>query len=152
MTEYFWKTSQFGDFRGMAGGRSNVGEKKTKKATSSKKEPDEPKNSTRRGARKTYSSRKQISSAISRLQCWVCQAEHATETCAELQSWDIAIRYGFCKNEGICFRCLTGKHRGVNCRRFPGRAVEGFGETHQSLLHASGGGQISKDRGAETSR
>ena len=127
-------------------------EKKAKEATASNKEPDEPKTSTRRGARKTYSSRKQVNGAISRLQCWVCQAEHATESCAELQSWDVARRNGFCKNEGICFRCLAGKHRGVNCRRFPGCAVEGCGGTHHSLLHASGGGQISQDRGAETSR
>ena len=86
------------------------------------------------------------------MRCWVCQAEHTAENCAKLQSWKVSKRYGFCKQEGTCFRCLAGKHRGVNCRRFPGCEVEGCGGTHHSLLHASNGAEQSQYRATEANR
>ena len=58
------------------------------------------------------------------------------QDCAEFQSWDVSKRYGFCRSERICFRCLSGRHRGVTCRRFPGCTADGCGGSHHTLLHA----------------
>ena len=114
-------------------------EKKAKEVTGSIKERNVPTFKAGRGQRRTFSSQRQPSRPASKPSCWVCQADHATDSCPELKSWDVARRYGFCKSEGICFRCLAGKHRGMNCRKFPGCSIEGCAGTHHSLLHASGG-------------
>ena len=114
-------------------------EKRAKEATATSSEHEEPRSRMNsRGAKKTYAATRQASRVFGRLKCVVCRAEHATEDCTELQSWEVAKRYAFCKTEGLCFRCLHCKHRGTSCRRFPGCAVEGCGGTHHSLLHASG--------------
>ena len=94
----------------------------------------------RNGGRRAYATSKitqQSDAAQKHPVCFACQARHKLHDCAEFQSWDVPRRFGFCKRERICFRCLSGKHRGVMCRTFPGCDADGCGGSHHSLLHAT---------------
>ena len=110
-------------------------EKRAKEMT---KTEEEPKPVRMRNGRRTYATSKikPLEANQKQPDCFLCQSRHMLHDCAEFQGWDVPRRYGFCKTERICFRCLRGKHRGVTCRTFPGCNIDGCGGSHHTLLHA----------------
>ena len=72
-----------------------------------------------------------------REKCLYCNAAHSLEACPLFSQWTVSSRYHFCKTNRICFRCLSGKHFGRNCRQFRGCSVSPCDGTHHTLLHAT---------------
>ena len=112
-------------------------EKKAKEMTKTKEEPKQTRQrKAGRRAHATNKTSKPNNTNQTQIRCFVCGACHMLHDCAEFQSWDVQRRYGFCRAERIFFRCLSGRHRGIICRKFPGCTADGCGGSHHILLHA----------------
>ena len=87
--------------------------------------------------KKTWNTQTKESNRHGEKSCMYCEREHLLSECPLFQKWTVGSRYNYCKTKRICFRCLAGNHRGINCRKFPGCQVAGCGGSHHSLLHAT---------------
>ena len=87
--------------------------------------------------KKTWNTQTKESKRHGEKSCMYCEREHWLSECPLFQKWTVGSRYNYCKTKRICFRCLAGNHRGINCRKFPGCQVAGCGGSHHSLLHAT---------------
>lgn len=66
--------------------------------------------------------------------CPVCKEEHEVPRCPKFKLMDIEDRWEAVKGTGICFKCLTGRHRRTFCKA----KACGIGEckrSHHSMLH-----------------
>lgn len=67
--------------------------------------------------------------------CVVCNDQHRLPECASYKDLPISERWDAVKKAGLCFRCISSRHRRFNCKMKP-CGVRGCKRPHHSTLHA----------------
>ena len=67
--------------------------------------------------------------------CPVCRDNHGIYNCEMFHKMDVPRRWEVTKQLKLCFRCLSGRHQGFQCRQSRTCAVNGCRGNHHRLLH-----------------
>ena len=68
-------------------------------------------------------------------QCCACGGNHTVHNCAKYKASDLDGRWNMAKSGGLCYRCLGGDHRGVDCTKSQPCPVDSCRGLHHRLLH-----------------
>ena len=58
-------------------------------------------------------------------------------------------RWNLAKEKQLCFRCLSGKHFGKDCRRVKECGMDGCKQTHHKLLHGTSRSNDQNDKNTQ---
>ncbi|KAL0849730.1 hypothetical protein ABMA28_011688 [Loxostege sticticalis] len=67
--------------------------------------------------------------------CAVCEGEHRLPNCAKYKDLTVSERWDIVKKAGLCFRCVSSRHRRMNCRQ-KACGVKGCRHPHHATLHS----------------
>ena len=67
--------------------------------------------------------------------CPMCTEEHPVWKCPTFKSLDVSKRWDAARKHKLCFRCLSSRHRGSDCKRSKPCEIDGCTRNHSRLLH-----------------
>jgi len=86
------------------------------------------------------------------VKCHYCKKDHKLSVCESFSKLSFEGRHAFVKTEGLCYKCLAGKHAARECKSREKCKVSGCtGTYHHTLLHQYPKSKESKSSTSETS-
>ena len=67
--------------------------------------------------------------------CPVCNENHPVWKCSTFKSFEVSARWDAARKHKLCFRCLSSRHRGSDCKRSKPCEIDGCTRNHSRLLH-----------------
>jgi len=75
--------------------------------------------------------------------CFLCVGNHPLYRCKDFLKKKVEYRLKIAVEKGICFNCLSGKHRTARCKSARVCSIPGCGKRHSNLLHRPSGTEYS---------
>lgn len=96
------------------------------------KSPQSASNGSRSSSQKKTTS---ASDVVEDSQCVICEKTHALPNCSRWKGMTVSARWHAARAYNLCFRCLSGGHRGQACKRSNLCDVDSCPQTHHRDLH-----------------